>query len=201
MLTFVLRDHFRLALHAALLFAAGLFASWPVVHYRLRAVSWLPMAVLRMIVRAFGASPSVARMAAVIGCFNTAAIFLYMASGVHPLLPKAFGVWTGLNVGVVMGMGRGVELMGRGAARQGQWVPSRPLTAACGLLVMALELPSFWFSIAMGISMGQAVAGGGQPYWQAVAERAAVYAAVIVPTLLVSAAAEAVAIRGLSGRA
>ena len=87
MLSFVFRDHARLALHAALLFAVGAFASWPVVHYRLSALARPAIVVFRLVVHLLGRSPSIARTTAVIFGFNGLVIFLYMASGVHAFLP------------------------------------------------------------------------------------------------------------------
>ncbi len=201
MLEFVLVNHFRLALDAALLFAVGLFASWPVVHYRLEGVARLPLALFRLVLRLIGRSPGVPRMTAVIWCFNSLTIFVYMASGFHPLLPKLFGIWTGMNIGVVLGMARHEEdLLQAGTPAPGQWVPPPLLATACGALVLVLELPCFWFSIAMGIGMGHAVESG-QPYLSVLASRAAAYACVIVPVLAASAVCEAVAIRGSAGRA
>ena len=201
MVEFVFRDHLRLAGHAALLFAAGLFAAWPIVHYRLRGPARLPLAIFRLVLGLMGRSPSIARMAAVIFCFNTSAIFLYMSTGFHPLLPKVLCVWTGLNVGLIAGAARLGESRGPGRPGADQWTPPRGLTLLCGLLVLLLELPAFWFSIAMGISMGHAVQSGGSPYLGALAVRAGAYFALVAPALLVSALAEAVAVRGSAGRA
>ncbi|MHC4592436.1 MAG: stage II sporulation protein M [Planctomycetota bacterium] len=197
MIDFILRDHLRLAVHAALLFAVGLFASWPIVHYRLKAPARLPLAVFRLVLKLLGQSPSLARIACVIFCFNTVAMFVYMASGFHPLLPKVFGIWTGLNIGIIMGIAREErELLEAGLPSAGQWRPSGSLAALCGLLVLVLELPCFWFSIGMGIKMGHDVQSGALPYPEALARRALAYAVVIVPLLLLSAMAEAIAIRG-----
>lgn len=198
MLRYVFSVHLRLAVHAALLFAVGLFVSWPIVHYRLRAVGWLPLAIFRLVVRLIGRSSSIVRSVAVIFGFNTLVIFTYMASGFLPLLPKLFGIWTGMDIGIVLGMARAGPFPGASQLRAGQWLPSRALTSFCGSLVLALELPCFWFSIAMGISMGHAAAAGAKPYAAALGARAAAYFSVIVPLLLCSAVAEAIAIRGMA---
>lgn len=197
MFEFVLRDHFRLAVHAALLFAAGLFASWPVVHYRIEAAARWPLAVFRLVLGLIGPSPSIARMSCVIFCFNSVAIFVYMASGFHPLLPKVFGIWTGLNIGIILGMARHEEeMLEAGRRSPTQWAPRPGLTAASGLLVLLVELPCFWFAIAMGIGMGHGVQSGAEVYLDALMLRARAYITVIVPLLLLSAVAEAIAIRG-----
>jgi len=200
MLEFVLVDHLRLALDAALLFAVGLFVSWPVVHYRLKAIARLPLAVFRLVLGLIGRSPGIPRMAGAIWGFNSVAIFVYMASGCHPLLPKLFGIWVGMNIGIIMGMAPHAEdLLQAGMAAPGQWVPPPLLSTVSGALVLVLELPCFWFAIAMGIRMGQAVQSG-QPYLSALAPRATAYVCVIVPVLAFSAVCEAVAIRGSAGR-
>lgn len=197
MVDFIFRQHSRLAVHAALLFAVGLFASWPIVHYRLKALARLPLVVFRFVIKLLGRSPSIARMACVIFCFNTLAMFAYMASGFHPLLPKVFGIWTGLNIGIIMGMAREErELLEAGLPSAGQWRPAGGLATLCGLLVLVLELPCFWFAIGMGIGMGHEVQSGALPYRDALAPRALAYAVFIVPLLLLSAIAEAIAIRG-----
>jgi hypothetical protein len=202
MLSFVFRDHARLALHAALLFAVGAFAAWPVMHYRLWGLARPALVVFRLVVRLLGRSPSIARTTAVIFGFNGVAIFLYMASGFHPFLPKLFGIWTGFNVCVVAAMAGEEGLMAAARPAPGQWMPSRGLGALCGLLVLALELPCFWFALAMGMSMGHAVQSGGAHYLLALAVRAGAYASVILPLLLLSALAESVALRGSdAGRA
>jgi hypothetical protein len=196
MLDFVVRTHLRLALHAGLLFAVGIFVSWPIVHYRLRAVAWPAVQAFRLILRLVGPSPSIARTAAAIFLFNTIAIFVYMASGFHPLLPKVFGIWTGLNIGVIVSLAREGDFIQRSRPTPEQWRPPPRLVAVCGTMVLALELPCFWYSIAMGMSMGHAVQAGVQPYAAALETRAAAYVGVIVPLLLCSAVAEAIAIRG-----
>ncbi|MFO7958282.1 MAG: stage II sporulation protein M [Candidatus Brocadiia bacterium] len=198
MLHFVVVRHFRLAVHALLLFLVGMFIAWPVIRYKLRFIVRPAEAVLRFVTHLMGQSPGIPRMAAVIFGYNATAIFIYMASGFHPLLPKVFGVWTGLNIAVLMGMvQREGEIMDVFRRTPGQWTPPPRLTGLCGLLVLLLELPCFWFSIAMGISLGHAVQGG-QGYLPALAMRAQAYVSVIAPVLLVSAVSEAVAIRGSS---
>jgi len=196
MLEYVFRDHMRLAIHAALLFAVGAFASWPVVHYRLWALARPALAVFRLVLRLLGRSPSLARTTAVIFGFNGVAIFLYMAAGFHPLLPKLFAIWTGINVCVVAAMAGAEGLMESARPARGQWVPPPRLGALCGLVVLLLELPCFWYALAMGMSMGHAVQSGGASYADALTVRAGAYAAVILPMLLLSAVAESVTVRG-----
>jgi len=202
MLDFVFRDHLRLALDAALLFGVGLFAAYPVVRYRLRAPAAVPLAALRLVARLMGRSPGLVRMAAVIWAFNSVVMFLDMASGFHPMLPKVLGMWTGLNVGIMIGLApREKVFLPPQRPAAGQWVPSPPLAGSCALLVLLLELPCFFFAVAMGLSMGHAVQSGAAGYAAALSVRARAYFSVIVPVLLASALAEAGAIRGAAARA
>ena len=196
MITFAFQQHLRLAVHGALLFAAGLFASWPVIRYRLTAVAWLPEQTFRLVLRLLGPRPSIPRVAGVIFAFNSAVMFLQMASGYHPFLPKVLGIWTGLNVGIMGAASarEGIQPDALGAP-EGGWIPPRLATLLCGLAVLALELPSYWFALAMGISLGHSVQGGAA-YGSALAQRALAYVTVILPALLTSAVAESIAIRG-----
>jgi hypothetical protein len=77
------------------------------------------------------------------------------------------------------------------------------IAAVCGILVIVLELPAFWISIALGMSLSDLV--WVEPSWQGIraafAPRAIAYAQVIVPVLAISAAAEAIAIKGLGSPA
>ncbi len=196
MLDFVFRAHLRLAFHAALLFAVGVFLSWAVVHYRLRIVAWPAVQAFRLIMRLIGRSPSLLRMAGAIFAFNVTVMFIYMASGFHPFLPKLFGIWTGMNVGIGLSLARETRIEERARPKGRQWRPPRLLAEACGVTVLVLELPCFWYAVAMGISMGHAVQMGAEPYVSALGVRATAYGEVIAPLLLCSAMAEAIAIRG-----
>jgi hypothetical protein len=199
-LHFIFIRHLWLALDAAILFAVGLFVAVPVVRYRLGAVKWLPLRLFRLVVRLMGEG-GIARTALVIWLFNSVAIFIYMAGGFHPLVPKLFAIWTGLNIAVLTG---GIEreedpILSRLSARPDDaWRLPRWILLICGLLVLVLELPCFWFAIAMGIRMGHRVQAGSS-YGVELAHRGAAYATVIVPLLLLSAIAEAIAIRALPG--
>jgi len=194
---FVVVEHFRLALDAMLLFAVGLFLAWPAVRYNLRWVLALPIWVLRNVVRVMGPQPSLVRTAGVIFSFNAVAIFIYMASGYWALLPKVFGIWTGMNVAIMAAIaGQGTGSIRFFVPSGTQWVPPRGMGAACGLIVIMLELPCFWYAVAMGMSLGSRSEGGMPAYLAELKIRSLAYCKLIVPLLLVSAAAEAVAIRG-----
>jgi hypothetical protein len=194
--------HLRLALDALILFVVGLFIAWPVVRYRLTVLARPAEAVLRLVLRAIGPSPPVVRLAGVIWLYNSTVIFIYMTTGWHPILPKIACIWVGMNIGVLMGMvQRQEDIIASLRPSPGQWRPGRRLALLCGALVSLVELPAFWLAIAMGISMGHAVQAGDAGYGAALAARAGAYGTVLVPALLVSALAEAVAIRGVAPEA
>lgn len=196
-LNFLLVDHFRLALHAGLLFAVGLFVAWPVVRYQLTGVAWLPWRIFGLVVRLMGPRPSLLRMAGVIFLFNSIVMFVQMASGFHSFVPKVFGIWTGMNVGIMMGFAGDADGMIRRVARRRRgWNPPPAVTLICSLLVMLLELPCYFYALAMGMRLGHTVQGGQAGYVAALEPRAIAYAAFLVPALFVSAVAESVSIRG-----
>lgn len=195
-LRFIFADHFWAALDALILFAVGMFAAVPVVRYRVKAVKWLPLKLFRLVVRLIG-DGGIPRTAAVIWAFNSVSIFIYMASGFHPLLPKLFAIWTGLNVAVLMfGIDREEDPVLSRLVRppENRWQASPGVLLLCSGLVLAVELPCFWFAIGMGIRMGQLLQTNAS-YWGQLLRRGTAYGTVIVPLLLLSAIAEAIAIR------
>ncbi len=197
---FIFVDHFGLAVDSAILLAVGLFISIPAAGYRIRILQWIPMRIMRLVWRMMGERGGLLRTAGVIWVFNSTVMFLYMAGGFHPLLPKIFAIWTGLNIGIVIaGSRRELQEGGPGfpaPAAPGSRRTSRLLTGVCAVMVPLLELPCFFYSIAMGMRMGAEVSWGGVGYTDALRERAVAYAVLIVPLLLISAVAEAIAIRG-----
>ena len=196
LLEFVLVGHWRSALAAAVLFAGGLGLSLLLPRRAAGAVAWLPAQVLRFVLWLMGPAPGLARTAVVIWWFNSTAVFAYMAGGFHPVLPWAFAFWTGLNVGLLAtGAQGGAGARWRLRRPPGAWVPPRALAAACGVAVLLLELPCFWYAIALGVGMGVEVQAGAD-YPEALSRAGAAYAQLIVPVLLVSAAAESVVVRG-----
>jgi len=196
-LNFLLVDHFRLALHAGLLFGVGLFVAWPVVRYRLTGVAWLPRRIFGLIVSLMGSRPTLSRMALVIFLFNSTVMFLQMAVGFHSFVPKVLCIWTGMNVGVMMGFaGESAGMIREAARRREGFIPPPSLTLLCSLLVMLLELPCYFYALAMGMKLGHVVQGGRAAYLAALEPRALAYVLFLAPALLVSAVAESVSIRG-----
>jgi len=201
----LLYDHLGLGLVAALLFAAGLATSVATVRGDVRWMMALPLWLVRRVLRAIGPDFPAVRVFLVIFCFNSVAIFLYMASGVLVVLPAFVAFLTGVNIGVIVLKAPELEvpdadrplanaMHAADDADVPQWV------SLCGFAVLVLELPSFWLSVGMGIGMGRALTRVGQftlaNMRALLAERAAAYVTLIVPVLLLSALAETAAIRG-----
>jgi len=225
--------HFSLAGVVAVIFFLGFASAWVVVRYDLRLLIRFPLWFVSRITRVVAARPHTWFAFVLIFGFNGVAMFVYMLSGVFPLLPAAVAFLTGMNIAIVLLKGEDVERMLQRAAtgpRGAEPVEStgeeRPpggagesaseagpegaeagpgqavrqgagcLVALCFLIVMALELPCFWFSVAMGAKMDLV------PFRDFTAERLraalvpriVAYLRVILPLLAVSAAAEAVAI-------
>jgi len=142
--------------------------------------------------------------------FNSIFIFIYMLTGaIHFGFTAAVDFLTGVNVAAITMIWKPPE---EPAGRPpGEAEPERPpgdappatargariryiISSVCGIMVLMLEMPAFWVSIAMGLSFG-IIGPKEQTLTQQILIRAAVYVRFIVPMLLLSAAAEAVGIR------
>jgi hypothetical protein len=194
--SFVLVHHFGLACGAALLFLMGVLLAFPVVKLGAAPLTWLPRVLFGMVRRLLGGQPSMARLGSVIFGFNGSAMLLYMASGVHPGIPAAISVLTGYNIAVILLLSG--EANGLAITPAAHWKPARWVAGLCGLAVVFLELPCFWYSIAMGIGLGQEVVAGRTGYLEAFSFRLYAYVVLILPVLLVSALCEAIAIQGMA---
>ena len=201
----LLYQHLGLGLVAAVLFAAGLATSLPVARRNIRALTALPLWVVRQVLRIIGPRFPAVRVFLVIFGFNSVAIFLYMSSGVLVVLPAFVAFLTGLNIGVIVLKSGEVELpsgerpLAETMSDDGE-ADVAPWVSLCSLAVLVLELPSFWLSVGMGIGMGRALTAVGQftaaNLRELFAARATAYATIIVPILFLSALAETAAIRG-----
>jgi len=197
-ISFVLVRHFWPACEAALLFFLGAILAWPVARLGPGIFTRFPRMLLRWVARWFGTDPGIVRMTGVIFGFNGSAMFLYMASGVRPWLPQAVAVLTGFHVAVVLFSGEeGLGFPAAGGDRGPGWVPGKGFAALCGLMVLGIELPCFWYAVGMGVRLGREVLSGLVPYPEGLVPRAQAYVLVILPLLLVSAVCEGVAIRGV----
>lgn len=199
-LSFVLVEHFGLACGAALLFLLGMLLALPAVRRGWASLTRLPLILFGMVRRLLGANPGMVRLASVIFGFNATAMLVYMASGVHPAIPAAVSMATGYNIAVILLLAGQREDLDPVAIRPSaaRWMPARWVAGLCGLAVVLIELPCFWYAVAMGISLGQEIVAGRTSYADGVAVRLQAYAILIVPALLASAVCEAIAIRGMS---
>jgi hypothetical protein len=197
--SFVFVQHFGLACGAALLFLVGVLLAFPVVKQGSTRLTWLPLTLFRLVRRMLGTRPGMTRLGFLIFGFNGTVMLLYMASGVRPGIPAAISILTGYNIAVILLLAEEVEDSDAPAVSPASgWTPGKWVAGICGLAVLLLELPCFWYSIAMGIRLGQEIVGGQTSYVQGIGARLHAYALLILPVLLVSAACEAVAIRGMS---
>lgn len=184
-------DHTPRALLAMVLFVAGGACAMPVLE---RRIGWLMASAdwfARLITSVLRRKPSVPALALFIFCFNGTAMFVYMMTGLIPGAPFVVAFLTGLNVAL-------------GAVLARARMPAPPSTAprpssavrVCATLTFLLELPSFWYTIAMGSALHPSVLGliQGQPVAPLLVPMEA-YATVILPVLAVSAAVEAYAVR------
>jgi Stage II sporulation protein M len=198
LLSFVFVQHFGLACGAALLFLVGALLALPISKRGPGILTRLPMMLFRWVRRMLGEDPSIARMCTVIFGFNGAAMFLYMATGIHPAVPAVISLMTGYNIAVILLLSGEVKALdGLRGSSPARWIPGRWLTSLCGLAVLFLELPCFWYSIAMGIRLGLEVTDCQTSYAQGIAIRFHAYVLLILPVLFVSALCESIAIRGM----
>ena len=197
--SFVFVQHFDLACGAALIFLLGVLFAIPAGRYGSTLLTWLPLTLFRMVSRLLGNRPGMTRVWLVIFGFNGTAMALYMASGIHPAVPAIISFVTGYNIAVILLLaGQREDLNDLASAPADRWMPNRWVAGLCGLAVILLELPCFWYSIAMGIRLGQEITAGRTDYVEGVATRLHAYVLLLLPVLLVSAVCEAIAIRGMA---
>ncbi len=195
--SFVFVQHVSLACGAALLFLAGALLAFPVARKGPALLTRPPLILFRLVRRMLGPHPGMNRLWLLIFGFNGTVMFLYMASGVRPGIPAAISLLTGYNIAVILLVAGGSEDMEE-LSPAARWKPAKWVAGLCGLAVIFLELPCFWYSIAMGIRLGQEVATGRTSYLEGIVDRIEAYGLFILPLLLVSAVCEAIAIRGMS---
>ena len=201
LLHFVFVNHFSLACMAALLSVSGALLAFPAVRWGPSFLVRMPLALFRMVRSLMGSRPGLLRMGIVIFVFNGSAMFVYMASGVRPLLPFVIAALTGFNIAVILLLAdQAVTAKSKQGPTAIRWVPGNILTGLCGAAVLLLELPCFWYAIALGVDMGRVVTEGQAGYTQALAVRAEAYIHLILPVLLLSAICEVIAIRGMEAR-
>lgn len=204
------------ALYGMIAFILGAASAWIVIHWEVEPLERFALWLLKCVTWLVGQRPTMLRLFVIIWGFNSAAMFVYMCTGVWVVMPALVCFLTGMNLAIIFVRGPTVEgatLMAGPAAgitgvEDGPALSVGPLL--CGLLVVLLELPAFWYSIGMGISLGHFVQEhfsladiilfrlSSPDFNDALSQRATAYLQVIVPVLCVSALAEAYAVREAS---
>lgn len=200
-MAFLFVDHFLSACKAALYFFLGAIAAVPLIR-------WYPSVgrkacgrLLRFIAKLFGPNPGFIRITTTIFLFNGTAMFVYMSTGAHPLVPSLIAATTGFTLTLCFSLPQEAEsLFDFETVGPNDWLPSRSLAIAGGAATVLIELPCFFYSIGMGITLGQEVMRDRVPYLSGLETRATVYLTTVLPLLLISAICETVAIRGTSSR-
>lgn len=209
------------AIQGMIAFAAGAASAWIVIHWHIDALERFPLWVLNWVTKLMGHSPGMVKLFLVICGFNSVAMFLYMCTGVWVVVPALVCFLTGMNLAVIFVRARPAalpELLPTGEQVVGS-LPSHGALSLkvwpllCGILVVVLELPAFWYAIGMGISLGHVVREHhsiaqivlfryqGSGVGAALAQRGAAFLHVIVPVLVVSALAEAYSVSEAGGMA
>ena len=202
------------ALYGMIAFILGAASAWIVIRWEVEPLERFALWLLKCVTWLVGQHPTMFRLFVIIWGFNSTAMFVYLCTGVWVVMPALVCFLTGMNLAIIFVRGpaaaEGVPLMAGPAAgtpgvEEGSGLSVGPLL--CGLLVVLLELPAFWYSIGMGISLGHFVQEHfsvaeivllrlrSPGFIEALTQRATAYLHVIVPLLAVSALAEAYAVR------
>lgn len=182
------------ALGASLAFFIGVYSARFVLASNIRPLMAVPVWVLRKLGRFLRRNPTIPALGLLIFAFNGTAMFIYLLLGLVPFLPATVAFLTGMNVAV--GAAKGPEIMAElgPAEPEHPEAPPRlnPVAAACSVVVLLLELPCFWFTIALASGMSYTVVTVAEPRnLPDFKLRLMTYASIILPLLAVSAFAEA----------
>jgi hypothetical protein len=216
----LLANHWRTASLEGVVFFVGLFSAAIVLRYRLTFLMRFPLWFMAKVMKLMAGRPSYPFIASFIFLFNSISIFCYMMSGaLLPMLPTAICFLTGMNIGLAGSTASRAAPAERreqepGSARNddsGQTQEEEPqkaqgqppatgasrafLYGAILVVVAGLELPAFWFAVAMGTTMSRAwLPLAAKGLGNAIVPRLIAYGTVLVPVLAVSAAVEAVGV-------
>jgi uncharacterized membrane protein SpoIIM required for sporulation len=165
---------------SAVLFFAGLLASYPAVKHDVSFLTWYPLWVWRRVRESMSPEDPWHRLFVFLLIFNSVSLFVNFVSGFLVFLPPIFAFLLGMNVGVIS-----VEEAGAAGLVSLLFNP-----------VAWLELPAAWTSLAIGIQLGTRSVADGAPGAISVFPRLAeVYFYVVVPLLVAAALLEATLIR------
>jgi hypothetical protein len=194
-------DHFFAACKAALFFFLGALAVVPLFRWYPDGCRKACGRLLRFVAKLFGSNPGFLRITSTIFLFNGTAMFVYMSTGAHPLLPSLIAATTGFTLTLCFTLPQEAESsLDFATVGPNDWLPSRPLAVAGGVATALIELPCFFYSIGMGITLGQEIACDRVPYLTGLETRARVYITIVLPLLLISAVSETIAIRTTRSR-
>lgn len=194
-------DHFLAACKAALCFLLGALAVIPSIRWYPNACRKACARLLRFIAKLFGPHPGLFRIATTIFLFNGTAIFVYLSTGVHPMVPSVIAASTGFTLTLCFSLPQEAEaLFDFASVHSNAWLPPPSLAIAGAAATALIELPCFFYSIGMGITLGQEVVHHRVTYLAGLETRATVYVTIVLPLLLISAISETVAIRGASSQ-
>ena len=190
-----------LAIWCATIFIGGGVVGVFAVRHQVRHLTAFPLWMANTLRKYMPPDASFLRIFAVIFTFNGTMMFLYMLSGLGVILPVIIDFLTGMHIMIVMldtSLRARMEMATAQADDDGKAVlPDIPRSRRfASALVLMLELPAFWFAIAMGITIGFAVQDqeGGQKVMALTRLATQAYVSVILPVLFLSALAEAYAI-------
>ena len=182
-------EHTGAAVAMALMFGAGAVTALPILRRRVDFLLVVPRWFARTLARVLAAEPPMPSLALLIFAFNGSAILVYMLTGLIPLVPAVVAFATGLNVVAA-------ALLGKETLTPPKTQRHLPFPAAlCGGLTFLLELPCFWYAMAMGWTLKPNIAelmrgADAAP----IRNRVVAYVMIILPMLAVSAVAEAYAV-------
>lgn len=205
-----LAGHWLAALAAAIAFVLGAMSAPFALGSGVKALTALPLWMLRRIVVMMARRPSVWKLAAFIFAFNGAAMLVYLLLGLIPFMPAVMAFWAGMNIAIVMLKSGEAPLAPTDTVtigEKGGTGAGQALAAVCTVVTLCLELPCFWFTIGMAQGMNYWAGTALEPDHLAdLRMRVMTYTQVVLPLLGVSALAEAYAVgrplgRGTAGTA
>ena len=212
----LLAGHWRCAALEGGVFFVGLISAGIVLRYRIGFLAAFPSWLVGKLSKFLSGNPGVLSLFFVIVVFNSCAMFVYMMTGtlLH-LLPTIICFLTGMNIGIVSGAMPAIAMAPVKREEEtessdsvepsaGETNALSEATARAGLrrqlvtmsVVALLELPAFWFAVAMGTTLPMVwTLKSGAAFVEGLAPFITAYATVIVPVLTISAFVEALGIR------
>ncbi len=182
-------EHTRPAFGMAMFFGAGVVFAFPAFRRHWAPLLAIPRWFAGRLERIMRRNPSRLGLAVFIFLFNGSIIFLYMLTGLVPGAPLLVAFLTGMNVALA-------ALLGKGRVSPETFDRPLPFSARlCAVLTFCLELPCFWYAMALGWTIKTTLVDVFQGVEIAdVQVRVLAYRRVILPLLAVSAVAEAHAV-------